>query len=644
MGLWYSKDSCIALTAFVDADHAGCQDTRRSTSGSMQLLAVLVHHQEGQRLKIKFLLANKKYIVDAKVFRKILDICLRVEGEEFTKVQDDDANLTFLINLGYKGLLHKYTNMYVDHMHQPWRTLTAIINTLVADVDVSKEANSEPAIKRTTSRRVVKKKVITFVAENIIPDPDVALELGTSISLTEAAKEEAARQAHATHARIVAEFEPGPAKKKTSSRSTRGVVIQDTPSSLKPKPATSKLKLKEMTDDEETDDEFVHSNEQVNDDEDEEMLNAEDDAKKAELPPTSSSLSVSSGFGDQFLKLSSNTSLIGTVKDTTDAEINPLLAYNSHINTQNSFNSSCNNTFTPSICLDHTTCTSPYNKTNPSPSFTIEAPTITTDVLESNALTAIQLKVAKLEKDVSGLKKMDHSVEALAIHKSQVPTVVEHFLGSRISDDLQKVLQRHNANLIQKYSVKPTLESSKIQSPKVDPEQESEKSALDIRKDENAMDKGVADTVKNHKRRHDDDDDDDDKDPSAGPNRGKKKKRRSTKESKSSKKPSTTKKTSKGKAPSKSSKTGKYATAKELVEKPIAEVVMDDAVNTMGEDVVRDDDKPQCTSEYKTYKTPNQDWFKQPPRPPTPDPELNKHQVVLNQLEQSWFNQIVSAT
>ncbi|GKA42777.1 hypothetical protein Tco_0735437 [Tanacetum coccineum] len=38
MGLCYSKDSCIALTAFADADHAGCQDTRRSTSGSMQLL------------------------------------------------------------------------------------------------------------------------------------------------------------------------------------------------------------------------------------------------------------------------------------------------------------------------------------------------------------------------------------------------------------------------------------------------------------------------------------------------------------------------------------------------------------------------------------------------------------------------------
>ncbi|GJS03379.1 hypothetical protein Tco_0319887 [Tanacetum coccineum] len=88
----------------------------------------------------------------------------------------------------------------------------------------------------------------------------------------------------------------------------------------------------------------------------------------------------------------------------------------------------------------------------------------------------------------------------------------------------------------------PALETSKIQKPTIDLEQESEKSASKIRKikrelaekqnipknpdnhalyhalmkalieDENAMDKGVADTVKNHKRQHDDDDDDDDDD------------------------------------------------------------------------------------------------------------------------------------
>nr|GFC68168.1 retrovirus-related Pol polyprotein from transposon TNT 1-94 [Tanacetum cinerariifolium] len=31
-------DSSVALTAFADADHAGCQDTHRSTSGSVQFL------------------------------------------------------------------------------------------------------------------------------------------------------------------------------------------------------------------------------------------------------------------------------------------------------------------------------------------------------------------------------------------------------------------------------------------------------------------------------------------------------------------------------------------------------------------------------------------------------------------------------
>nr|GEU30057.1 hypothetical protein [Tanacetum cinerariifolium] len=37
-GLWYPKDSSVALTAFANADHAGCQDTRHSTSGSVQFL------------------------------------------------------------------------------------------------------------------------------------------------------------------------------------------------------------------------------------------------------------------------------------------------------------------------------------------------------------------------------------------------------------------------------------------------------------------------------------------------------------------------------------------------------------------------------------------------------------------------------
>ncbi|GJV66683.1 retrovirus-related pol polyprotein from transposon TNT 1-94 [Tanacetum coccineum] len=38
MGLWYPKDSGFELTAFLDADHAGCIDTRKSTSEGIQFL------------------------------------------------------------------------------------------------------------------------------------------------------------------------------------------------------------------------------------------------------------------------------------------------------------------------------------------------------------------------------------------------------------------------------------------------------------------------------------------------------------------------------------------------------------------------------------------------------------------------------
>ncbi|GJZ47965.1 hypothetical protein Tco_0601797 [Tanacetum coccineum] len=76
----------------------------------------------------EFLLANKKCLVDAKLFWKILGICPRVQGVDFAEVPDDETTLAFLINLGYKGPLHKHPSIYVDHMHHPWRTLAVIIN------------------------------------------------------------------------------------------------------------------------------------------------------------------------------------------------------------------------------------------------------------------------------------------------------------------------------------------------------------------------------------------------------------------------------------------------------------------------------------------------------------------------------------
>ncbi|GJV28520.1 hypothetical protein Tco_1384968 [Tanacetum coccineum] len=65
------------------------------------------------------------------------------------------------------------------------------------------------------------------------------------------------------------------------------------------------------------------------------------------------------------------------------------------------------------------------------------------------------LRVARLEQEMSEVKKTDHSADVLASIKSQVPMAVDKYLGTKLDDALLKVLERHTADLIKKYSVLP---------------------------------------------------------------------------------------------------------------------------------------------------------------------------------------------
>ncbi|GJX17199.1 hypothetical protein Tco_0218031 [Tanacetum coccineum] len=156
--LWYSKDSSIALTALADADHAGYQDTCRSTSGSMQFLGD--RHQD--RLKIgksnlrlssilkskepthqaaldalkltpfynafeisvdvpeiymqefwvtvsrhhsslRFKLNDKSHTVNIDNFRDMLKICPKLPGQIFEEPPLEEEILSFIRGLGHTG-------------------------------------------------------------------------------------------------------------------------------------------------------------------------------------------------------------------------------------------------------------------------------------------------------------------------------------------------------------------------------------------------------------------------------------------------------------------------------------------------------------------------------------------------------------
>ncbi|GJV05962.1 hypothetical protein Tco_1343618 [Tanacetum coccineum] len=768
-----------------------------------------------------------------------------LKGEDFTEVQNDEDTLTFLVDLGYSGPLHKYTNMFVDHMHQPWRTLAACINKCLSgkttsndklrksridilwgmfyrenvdypsliwediayqidhrrekksrrenmpyprftkviidyflskhkslkklkfqhfhtikddgvvsrlkfvrmgedvqqyglaipatmlnkeiiqsesykrkgesvdpteeSVDVSDESEPEPLIRRkTSSRRVTKKKATISVDDNIVPEPDIALELGKSISLTEAEEEAAARQVHATHARIVSESVPEPARRRRSD-----IAISETTQKLKgiqtltPAEQEAADVMKALKDsrrmlgrqpgtggsDEGTgeipgvSDESIFAN--AEDDNEETESNSDDiykyrinvrknadtemkDAEKTtditkettEQPLTSSSFSVPSDYGNQFLNLSHNEEIF---------EQPPVLQQ-----------------------------TTPIPTTIPTPPINTEALAITTAIPEITPFITLQLRVAKLEQDMSKVKKIDHSAAVLASIQSHVPPVVDKYVGTKLDDALLKALERHTADLVEKYSVLPIPESSKKQESEKSPEEiikikreqeekkqdptytikSTDKAALEefdlksalfkfmhknksanrnpanyrlyhalmeaLIEDENAMDKEVADTVKDHKRKHDDDDDDDDEGPPAGSNQGKSTKRRRTRKSESAKKPSTTKESSKDKDPNVGSKTGKSAPTKDPVEKSTDEVIMDEQPT---EDILISDEghvsDPEDTDNAHMPKVPDTTtWFRPIPeeeRPASPEPEWVIPLIDLPEADNNWANAFAKA-
>ncbi|GJX92562.1 hypothetical protein Tco_0347148 [Tanacetum coccineum] len=170
-------------------------------------------------------------------------------------------------------------------------------------------------------------------------------------------------------------------------------------------------------------------------------------------------------------------------------------------------------TSTPPVIAPFTDVTSskPSLLVTPPPINT-EATTITTSLPEITPFIALQLRVARLEQEMSEVKKTDHSAD---------------------------VLERHTADLIKKYSVLPGPESIQNQESKKSLKEiiriKKEKSAIfkhmnkiksanrntanyrlyhalmeALIVDEDAMNKEVADKVKDHKRKHDSDDDEDD--------------------------------------------------------------------------------------------------------------------------------------
>nr|GFB01558.1 hypothetical protein [Tanacetum cinerariifolium] len=97
----------------------------------------------------------------------------------------------------------------------------------------------------------------------------------------------------------------------------------------------------------------------------------------------------------------------------------------------------------------------------------------------------------------------------------------------------------------------------------------------------------------------------------------------------------------KGKTLPKNSKSGKSIIAEEPDEEHVHDMSLDVEEN-INYEMANADEQPDGEATLNTNDASKNNWFKQPPKPPTPYPEWTKCQVVDDQPEQTSFNDLTN--
>nr|GEZ17791.1 hypothetical protein [Tanacetum cinerariifolium] len=154
MGLWYLKDTAMALMTYADADHAGCQDTQRSTSRSAQFL--------GDKLILWMRLQLTDYGFD---FNKIPLYCenrsaiaLCCNNVQHSRSKHIDIRHHFIREQVEKGMVELYfvttdyqlADIFTKALPREWFEFLLPHLDTMADVNVNAPADQAPIMAPPT--------------------------------------------------------------------------------------------------------------------------------------------------------------------------------------------------------------------------------------------------------------------------------------------------------------------------------------------------------------------------------------------------------------------------------------------------------------------------------------------------------------
>nr|GEV12723.1 retrovirus-related Pol polyprotein from transposon TNT 1-94 [Tanacetum cinerariifolium] len=124
-GLWYPKDTTMALTAYVDAYHAE-YDSGYPYASSGRRRGV----KEGKHVAKK---------IDDPDNGEALEITPIDQAHQFVSPSYSDAIMDFVNELGYTEVIYFMSRMAVNNMYQPWRAILFVINQCLTGKHVAKK-------------------------------------------------------------------------------------------------------------------------------------------------------------------------------------------------------------------------------------------------------------------------------------------------------------------------------------------------------------------------------------------------------------------------------------------------------------------------------------------------------------------------
>ncbi|GJR58502.1 hypothetical protein Tco_1500664 [Tanacetum coccineum] len=528
-----------------------------------------------------------------------------VPNKEFAELPSHNELLSFFKQLGYKESLELVFEMHIDQMYQPWRTFLSIINRCLSWKSSGNDKPEEVVQKEKKKKAPVKKKTVAprkksslTADDNILKGPDEPKKLAKLISLIEAEHQEEEHRLHDTHELIGREIPKELAEDALDhSKKNKGNKVLSKAARYMSdiKTASKASKLVYQNDEQARTNQATDGVPIVDQARSEQAGDAQANVVIPEPPvPNLSSIltMLSTGYGNQFLNVSSDTSLAGISKDTTEPEIQSIVDV--HIRQEESVVQRPPLIDTVISVIPNKTTTTP----TPIPP-TTEAQVTFIDHSEVNE-ESIQVNVFN---EVNLFKSSSSSTSSDLFTKYE--------LKNMIYDNMKKSISFHT------HEKHLELYNALIGSINLD----------------EAIAKGKLDSSKVLKKRHHDDKDEDP--PADFEN---KRKRRKRNDSEPPKEKEQSGSSPKGKTKTKPSSIDKSVNAKETVH----DVAMEsDQPIGVEEDVGNvADEKPQDDAVSKKDQ-PN--WFKQDPRLETLDPDWYKELNADDAPEQSWFDELVNA-